>query len=163
MQQPTQSDPSDPNAQPSPNVSMQLNQRDAPKHVRAEGDLKPIAVSQGQDWAMARAVGKATPVSRTIQIVALKNKWLIRYDDGKEGFDRIILQDSGPQQSSEELATAIRGRVDSWGASLPGGYWVPLIVVEAASDADLSVARLHRLLEGSGTDLKVVPLTIPRK
>ena len=34
---------------------------------------------------------------------------------------------------------------------------------EAANDAQQSVARLERLLEGSGVEIKVVPLTLPTR
>lgn len=144
-----------------PTVGVQLSEKNN-KYVKPEGDLKPISVGAGRNWAQAKAEGKATPVSRTIQIVAINSKWLIRSEQDPKQFDRVILLENGPKQVSDELADAIRGRVDSWGLSLPGGYWVPLIVVESASDAQTSVARLERLLEGSGVDLRVVPLTIPR-
>jgi hypothetical protein len=132
------------------------------KYVKPEGDLKPISVGAGKNWAQAKAEGKATPVSRTIQIVAINSKWLIRSDQDPNRFERIIVLENGPKQVSDELAEAIKDRVDSWGLSLPGGYWVPTVVVESASDAQTSVGRLERLLEGSGVDLRVVPLTIPR-
>lgn len=144
-----------------PSANIQLGEK-TNKYVKPEGDLKPISVGAGKNWAQAKAEGKATPVSRTIQIVAINSKWLIRSEQDPTQFDRVILLDNGPKQVSDELADAIRGRVDSWGLSLPGGYWVPLVVVESASDAQTSVARLERLLEGSGVDLRVVPLTIPK-
>ena len=50
----------------SPNVSLSVNQKaDGPatkaKHVRPEGDLKPISVSAGHGWAASRAEGKSDP------------------------------------------------------------------------------------------------------
>jgi hypothetical protein len=162
MPNPAMQNPEQGEMQPSiPSVSVQLSEKNN-KYVKPEGDLKPISVGAGKNWAQAKAEGKATPVSRTIQIVAINSKWLIRSEQDPKQFDRVILLENGPKQVSDELAEAIRGRVDSWGLSLPGGYWVPLIVVESASDARTSVARLERLLEGSGVDLRVVPLTIPR-
>lgn len=144
-----------------PSASIQLGESNQ-KYVKPEGDLKPISVGAGKNWAQAKAEGKATPVSRTIQIVAINSKWLIRSEQNPNQFERIILLANGPKQVSDELAEAIRDRVDSWGLSLPGGYWVPMVVVESASDAQTSVGRLERLLEGSGVDLRVVPLTIPK-
>lgn len=162
---PTQS-PADPNASPSVSISMNQKAERQPakaKHVRAEGDLKPISVSAGHDWAASRAEGKATPVSRSIHIVALKDKWLLRSDVDPNIFEVSMTMDDGPQQAGNQLAVAMRKRVDSWGLSVLGGYWSPTLTIEAANDAQQSVARLERLLEGSGVEIKVVPLTLPNR
>ncbi len=157
--------PIDPSA---PNLSVSMNQKadnQAPKakHVRAEGDLKPISVSAGHGWAASRAEGKATPVSRPINIVALKDRWLLRSDVDQQTFEANVTMEEGPQQAGDQLAVAMRKRVDSWGLSLPGGFWSPTLTIEAASDAQQSVARLERLLEGSGVEIKVVPLKLPNR
>jgi hypothetical protein len=133
------------------------------KHVNPDGDLKPISVSAGQDWAASRAAGKATPVTRTINVVALKDRWLLRSDVDPKTFDADINMQEGPQEAGNQLATVLKKRVDSWGLSLPGGYWSPTLTIESASDAQQSVARLQRLLEGSGIEIRVVPLTIPKQ
>lgn len=158
-----QSDPSSPQT-----LSVAMNhQADSPsaraKHVRPEGDLKPISVSAGHGWAASRAEGKATPVTRSIVLIALKDRWLLRSDEDPNKFEWNVTMDAGPQQAGNELATAMRKRVDSWGLSVPGGYWSPTLTIEAANDAQQSVARLERLLEGSGVEIKVVPLTIPQR
>lgn len=133
------------------------------KHVNPDGDLKPISVSAGQDWAASRAAGKATPVTRTINVVALKDRWLLRSDVDPKTFDADINMTDGPQEAGNQLATVLKKRVDSWGLSLPGGYWSPTLTIESASDAQQSVARLQRLLEGSGIEIRVVPLTIHKQ
>ena len=155
--------PTDPNA--APNISVSVNQKAEgkaakAKHVRPEGDLKPISVSAGHGWAASRAEGKATPVSRSIRIVALKDKWLMRSDVNPNVFEVNITMHEGPQQAGNQLAIAMRKRVDTWGLSVPGGFWSPMLTIEAANDAQQSVARLERLLEGSGVEIKVVPLTL---
>ncbi len=158
--------PTDPSAAPNLSVSMNQKTNSQPpkaKHVRAEGDLKPISVSAGHGWAASRAEGKATPVSRPINIVALKDRWLLRSDADPKSFEVNVTMDEGPQRAGDQLAVAMRKRVDSWGLSLPGGYWSPTLTIEAASDAQQSVARLERLLEGSGVEIKVVPLTLPNR
>ena len=77
-------------------------------------------------------------------------------------YDAEIPLEQGPQAASQELQQAIRERVDSWGLSLPGGHWVPSLTVCAASDAEQSVQRLQRLLEGSGVIIRVQPLVTPK-
>jgi len=156
----------DPAAAPNASLSMsQMADAQPPKakHVRSEGDLKPISVSAGHGWAASRAEGKATPVSRPVNIIALKDRWLLRSDVDPSVFEANITMADGPQQAGNQLAVAIRKRVDSWGLSVPGGFWSPTLTIEAASDAQQSVARLERLLEGSGVEIKVVPLTLPNR
>jgi hypothetical protein len=94
-------------------------------------------------------------------VIALKDRWLLRSDTNATSFDASITMEEGPQQAGNQLATAIRKRVDSWGLSLPGGFWSPTLTIEAANDAQQSVDRLERLLEGSGVEIRVVPLKLP--
>lgn len=156
-------DPNDPqNQNGTPNISMNLGNKDQPRYVKPEGDLKPISVEAGQDWAQTKSQNKATPMRRTIQIVAIKNKWFIRSQDNAREFQAVILLENGAKQCSKELASAIQQRVQSWDTAVMGGYWVPVVEIQAASDAQQSVAMLERLLEGSGVELQKVPLTIPR-
>lgn len=155
----------------SPNLSVSMsneNQNDskpAPKakHVNPDGDLKPISVSAGRGWAASRAEGKATPVTRPINIVALKDRWLLRSDVDPRTFDECITMDEGPQQAGNQLASALKSRVDSWGLAVKGGFWSPTLTIESASDAQQSVVRLEKLLEGSGVEIKVVPLKLPNR
>ena len=159
--------PTSPDGSTAPNLSVNLDKtipsQTKAKHVRPEGDLKPISVSAGHGWAASRAEGKATPVSRPINMVALKDRWLLRSDVDQNAFDLSVTMEAGPQQAGNQLAVALRKRVDSWGLSLPGGYWSPTLTIEAANDAQQSVARLEKLLEGSGVEIKVVTLKLPNR
>jgi hypothetical protein len=100
-----------------------------------------------------------------MNMVVLKDRWLLRSESNgnDSAFDANITMAEGPQKAGDELAIAMRRRVDSWGLSVPGGYWSPSLTLEAASDSQQSVARLQKLLEGSGVDIHVVPLTIPTR
>lgn len=138
--------------------------KDSDSRRSQQGDTNDggsIANRQGKGWATSRKDAKATPVSRPITIIALEDRWLIRKENQSPTYDAEIDLSLGPQNASQMLEKAIRDRVDSWGLSLPGGYWCPSITVEAASDAKQSVQRLQRLLEGSGVEIRVVPLTAP--
>jgi uncharacterized protein YoxC len=160
--QSSSSDPSNASSNPSTNSSSSSSGLKA-KHVNPDGDLKPISVSHGRGWAASRAENKATPVSRPIQVVALRDRWLIRSDVDAKSFESNITMEAGPQEAGNTLATALKKRVDSWGLAVQGGYWSPTLTIEAASDAQQSVARMQKLLEGSGVEIKVVPLTIPKR
>ena len=157
-----------PSASKDPSTSSQQNSPDyknsavARKNAaRTDSDSKPISITAGKGWATSRAEGKASPVSRPIRIVALSDRWLLRSESNETKIDTEVMLETGPQQASRDLEQAIRERVDSWGPSLPGGYWSPTVTIESASDADLSVQRMQRLLDGSGVDIRVVPLQAP--
>jgi hypothetical protein len=122
---------------------------------------KPIAANRGKGWATPGKDPKATPVTRPIRIVVLEDRWLVRKEGSETQFDAEIDLALGPQNASSTLEKTLRSRVDSWGISLPGGYWCPTIVIEHASDAQHSIQRLQRFLEGSGVETRLAPLQAP--
>ena len=128
----------------------------------ADSDLKPISLTAGKDWATSRMDNRSTPVSRPIRIIVLQDRWLMCSEGQDWKYDAEISLEQGPQAASAELQESIRDRVESWGLSLPGGYWVPSLSVQAAADAEQSLLRMQRLLEGSGVIIKVQPLTPPK-
>ncbi|MFM8570070.1 MAG: hypothetical protein ACKOAU_00595 [Pirellula sp.] len=133
----------------------------SPRNISTESELKPISLTAGKDWATTRMDNRSTPVSRPIRMIVLEDRWLMCREGKEWKYDAEILLELGPQAASEQLQQAIRDRVDSWGLSLPGGYWVPTLTVQAAADADQSVQRMQKLLEGSGVVIRVQPLTTP--
>jgi len=128
----------------------------------ADSDLKPISLTAGKDWATSRMDNRSTPVSRPIRIIVLQDRWLMCSEGQDWKYDAEISLEQGPQAASAELQESIRDRVESWGPSLPGGYWVPSLSVQAAADAEQSLLRMQRLLEASGVIIKVQPLTTPK-
>ena len=128
----------------------------------ADSDLKPISLTAGKDWATSRMDNRSTPVSRPIRIIVLEDRWLMCSEGQEWKYDAEISLEQGPQAASAELQESIRDRVESWGLSLPGGYWVPSLSVQVAGDAEQSLLRMQRLLEGSGVIIKVQPLTTPK-
>jgi hypothetical protein len=133
----------------------------SPKSNSADSELKPISLTAGKDWATSRMDNRSTPVSRPIQIIVLQDRWLMCKEGQDWKYDAEILLEQGPQAAAEQLQRSIRDRVDSWGLSLPGGYWAPTLKVQAAKDAEQSVQRLQKLLEGSGVIIKIQPLVTP--
>jgi len=127
----------------------------------SEDSSKPIAANRGKGWATPGKDPKATPVTRPIRIVVLQDRWLIRKEGSETQFDAEIDLALGPQNASSTLEKTLRNRVDSWGISLPGGYWCPTIVIEHANDAQQSIQRLQRFLEGSGVETRFAPLQSP--
>ncbi len=126
-----------------------------------DSELKPISLSAGKDWATTRMDNRSTPVTRPVRIIVLDDRWLLRNEENPSKYDMEILLEQGPQVAGSQLKEALRDRVESWGPSLPGGYWAPALTAETASDAQKSLTRLQRLLDSSGAILQVQPLTSP--
>lgn len=143
-------------------ASASASSGESKKTSGADSELKPISLTAGKDWATSRMDNRSTPVSRPIRMIVLQDRWLMCSEGQDWKYDAEISLEQGPQAASAELQESIRDRVESWGLSLPGGYWVPSLSVQAAADAEQSLLRMQRLLEGSGVIIKVQPLTTPK-
>lgn len=151
-----------PGSRASAGASAGASSGESKKTSGADSDLKPISLTAGKDWATSRMDNRSTPVSRPIRMIVLQDRWLMCSEGQDWKYDAEISLEQGPQAASAELQESIRDRVESWGLSLPGGYWVPSLSVQAAADAEQSLLRMQRLLEGSGVIIKVQPLTTPK-
>ena len=56
-------------------------------------------------------------------------------------------------QSTIQLATAVRDRVATWGATLPGGRWQPRLDVQVGPHAEQRFHELETLMKGSGVEI----------
>jgi len=151
-----------PGSRASAGASASASSGESKKTSGADSELKPISLTAGKDWATSRMDNRSTPVSRPIRMIVLQDRWFMCSEGQDWKYDAEISLEQGPQAASAELQESIRDRVESWGLSLPGGYWVPSLSVQAAADAEQSLLRMQRLLEGSGVIIKVQPLTTPK-
>ncbi len=61
--------------------------------------------------------------------------------------------DGDLDRASLELASAVRDRVDRWGASLPGGRWQPRLDVQVVPGGESRFHQLRSLMSGSGVEV----------
>ncbi len=123
-----------------------------------ESQLKPISVSQGKDWATARSEGKATAITRTINMVVLPGAWVLISDNNRREAETTIRLAEGLTAGSNQLSRLIKKRVEDWGVAVAGGYWKPRLTIETPSEDLSSLKILTKLLEGSGMEVQVIPL-----
>jgi TolA-binding protein len=157
---PTQSNPNAGDAlrdPPSLSISQSFDKSEA-QNGNIESQLKPISVSQGKDWATARSEGKATAITRTINMVVLPNAWVLITDNNRREAEATIRLADGVIAGSNQLSRLIKKRVEDWGVAVAGGYWKPRLTIETPSENLDSLKILQRLLEGSGMDVQVIPL-----
>ncbi len=142
---------------PSLSISGSSNSNES-QNGNIESQLKPISVSQGKDWATARSEGKATAITRTINMVVLPGAWVLISDNNRREAETTIRLADGVTAGSNQLSRLIKKRVEDWGVAVAGGYWKPRLTIETPSEDLSSLKILTKLLEGSGMDVQVIPL-----
>jgi hypothetical protein len=128
--------------QPPPSVNMQ-SQQQASEMVRREG----------RDWALPRSMAgiNGTQVVRPIAMVCYHDRYeLVQNNDVVATFP---FENDSVYNATMKLATAVRDRVDGWGATLPGGRWQPRLDVLVAPHADQRFHELQTLMHDSGVEI----------
>lgn len=69
------------------------------------------------------------------------------------------ISDGDTERAVLELATAIRDRVDRWGAALPGGRWQPRLEVQVMPGGEHRWEQLWRGMSGSGIEVHRMGIT----
>lgn len=141
----------DPMQAPSETLNAGLNLDLSPK--KSSSAIQPVAQSRGQGWAWRDGNQSRTAIVRAIWLHCYNDRWILRPDKGSSARPQTIRLDGTPMQAAEQLAVAVRGRVESWGVALAGGHWAPVLHVEVAADAENRFLHLQRLMDGSGIDV----------
>ncbi|KLU01368.1 putative signal peptide and transmembrane protein [Rhodopirellula islandica] len=125
-----------------PSVNMQ-SQQQASNTVRREG----------KDWALPRSMAgiNGTQVVRPIAMVCYHDRYeLVQNNTVVATFP---FENDSVYNATLKLATAVRDRVDGWGATLPGGRWQPRLDVLVAPHADQRFHELQTLMHDSGVEI----------
>jgi hypothetical protein len=108
---------------------------------------------EGKNWALPdsmRGIG-GTEFVRPISMRCHHD----RYELIEQG--RVVqtfpFGSSGAYQPTLQLATAIRDRVQTWGATMQGGYWRPTLEVSVGPHAEQRFHELQSLMKDSGVDI----------
>ena len=119
-------------------------------------DLKSLAKTRGEDWALRDAGRKSTPFTRNIRVDCYADRLILAPDAGMGSPKQIPL---GPRTagSVDKLVAALWERMDSWGIAGENMYWRPVLNVYVAPGADRRFDDLKVLLEGSGFNLQRKP------
>jgi Skp family chaperone for outer membrane proteins len=125
---------------------------------RSSTDSKKPASAPVRTWTTTHRHVNGTMVTRPMTIVAMSDRWLIMRDNAPHQVERSISLDVGPSAAGQQLESAINERVESWGIAVSNGYWQPKLSIQVAPDAQLSVQRLRRILDGSGLENELQPL-----
>jgi hypothetical protein len=125
---------------------------------RSSADAKKVASAPVRTWTTTHRHVNGTMVTRPMTIVAMSDRWLIMRDNATTQVERTIPLNVGPSAAGQQLEKAINERVESWGIAVANGYWQPKLTIQFAPDAEISVQRLRKILDGSGLDAELQPL-----
>lgn len=136
-----------PKGAPTPTVNMQMNGQPPPKE---------LVKRAGKNWALPPDVAAmvGTSMVRTIRVECYEDRLVLLPEGGKGATHIYGFSDGDIARASLELATAVRDRVQRWGAAMPGGRWQPLLEVNVVPGGEVRFQQLLRLMAGSGVDIQ---------
>ena len=112
---------------------------------------------QGANWALPSSFANRSgnSIVRTIRVKLYPDQLvLVGSARGGSLTEVFEIQGNGINQATIELASAVRDRVERWGAALPGGQWEPRLDVEVMPGANERFYQLKRLMAGGGVDVE---------
>jgi len=136
-----------PKGTPSPSVTAKMNGQKPSKSTVKRGS---------KDWALPPHVAAmvGTTMVRTIRVECHEDRLVLLPEGGKGSTNVYGYSDGDIDRATLELATAIRDRVDGWGAGMPGGRWQPLMEVNVVPGGEFRFQQLRRLMDRSGVTVE---------
>jgi len=120
--------------------------------LTASNQLKPPVKRVGKDWALPPHISssRGTEMLRMIRVECHADRFVLIGEGGRGTPTVIPFTDGNVSEASLILATAVRDRVDGWGAAMQGARWQPVLDVAVIPGAETRFRQLTNLLEGSG-------------
>ncbi len=130
-----------PQQPPTPSVTIQAN--------------RDLVRRQGRDWALPKSIAGAygNKIVRTIRVQCYEDRFVL-LPSGDDATEMFGFSDGQIQRATLELATAVRDRIERWGAAIPGGRWYPRLDVEVMPHGEARFHQLRTLMNGSGVEVQ---------
>ena len=159
---PQQGSPQQSSNQQSASQDQQANPSDAnapppPQNSYSQTRTEDLANPGRPGWALPRDVARSNgnEILRTIRAESRRDRFILLPSNRRSSPEMFGVFDRDARRASLELATAVRDRVDQWGAALPGGRWQPVLEVDVQPGGEVRFQQLQMILRDSG--VKVVP------
>ncbi len=135
----------DRSASPQPSTSVNMTPRQRPT-VRREG----------KDWALPDSVARSrgTEIVRPIRLRCYHDRFVLVDTVNPSSSLAFRFNGDDVRTATLEMATAVRDRVETWGASLPGGRWQPRLEVEVMPHGEQRFHQLRTFMTGSGVEVR---------
>ncbi|MFK8111550.1 MAG: hypothetical protein AB8B91_05095 [Rubripirellula sp.] len=122
-------------------------------------DLSPqqqeLVKRSGSDWALPNHMAgqSGNSIVRTIRVECFTDRFVLIAPASGGATQVFGFSDADVDHASLQLATAVRDRIERWGAALPGGSWLPTLEVQVAPGGEDRFYQLKSLLQNSGVDV----------
>ncbi|QEG43251.1 hypothetical protein [Roseimaritima ulvae] len=130
-------------------------QASSPQSPSPSSSSKPTLQRGGKDWALpASARTHGTTIVRGVHVICLNDAFVLMPERAGGSPQRFAFHDGFVDRAAMELATAVHGRVESWGVAIAGGRWQPVLRVQVDRSSESRYRQLRTLLQGSGLELE---------
>ncbi|MCC9599673.1 hypothetical protein LOC67_03795 [Stieleria sp. JC731] len=132
-----------------------------PQSATAQNDSptpqRRLVQRSGVDWALPSSVslGRGNEIIRHVKLMVYPDRYVLPAARGAARTETFMMSTNGFNQASLEMATAVRDRIDQWGATAPGSRWSPRLQVVVMPGAESQFNQLNRLMIGSGLPIEV--------
>ncbi|MDO4575888.1 MAG: hypothetical protein Q4D98_11820 [Planctomycetia bacterium] len=113
---------------------------------------KPIAETQGMNWALEQYHPAMTSVSRTVRMECHADRLVLPPAPGT--VKPVVIPVSSPEATARLLANRLKERVRSWGEPGTGMYWKPILSVSVSDGGGPVCAMLEAALRNSGLEME---------
>ncbi len=119
-------------------------------------DQPPPIRRDGRDWALPPELinRHGTAVVRTIRVYCDYDKFVLPATRQGQPQQVFRITNGNTNRAVLEMAAAIRARIATWGATLPGGRWEPTLEVQIAPYGQTRFNELRMLMNGSGIEVQ---------
>ncbi|MAT68647.1 MAG: hypothetical protein CMJ58_03910 [Planctomycetaceae bacterium] len=121
--------------------------------------VQSLAATRGVDWALNIASHNSAAITRPVQAVMRKDSIDVlpprRVDPGVDAAVQQVRLDQSTEDAVNDLVTAVRRHIESWGLAGKGLHWRPVLVLSVAPGAEPNAQKLAQLLAGSGIDVRL--------
>jgi hypothetical protein len=93
-------------------------------------------------------------IVRTIRVQCFHDRFVLLPPGSGGPTEMFGFSDGQVNRATLELATAVRDRVQQWGAAIPGGRWQPRLDVEVMPRGEARFHQLRTLMNGSGVEVQ---------
>jgi hypothetical protein len=116
---------------------------------------RKLVQRQGRDWALPPSMAGmgGNSIVRTIRVQCYPDRLVLLPPSTGGVTEMFGFSDGNLDRASLELASAVRDRVDRWGAALPGGRWQPRLDVQVSPGGESRFHQLRSLMSGSGVEV----------
>jgi hypothetical protein len=137
--------------------STAVDQLTSPPQISNVNPASPQQVRrQGSKWALPPQMAgmRGNEIVRTLRLRCYHDRFELLSSSAAGGRQQMFpFADGDIDGAALQLATALRDRIERWGAALPGGRWQPRLEIDVMPSGEQSFLQLQTLMGGSGIEV----------